>query len=159
MEKFSALLAIWSGNSPGTGDKGQWRAALMFSLICVRINGWVNNGEVGDLRRNRAHYNVSIISAWLHIHVTDSAYTVHFLLQMSPKLRWRILTSRPCHGSTSMMRSGHLISKIHHTEDRHQITIGWKLRSVVNPTKLTRWGLVPPIYVAEDDNGLFNAKP
>ena len=23
--------------------KGQWRGALMFSLICARINGWVNN--------------------------------------------------------------------------------------------------------------------
>ena len=25
--------------------------SLMFSLICSRINGWVNNGEAGDLRR------------------------------------------------------------------------------------------------------------
>ena len=38
-------------NSP---YKGQWHGALMFSLICVWINGWVNNGEDGDLRRNRA---------------------------------------------------------------------------------------------------------
>ena len=28
--------------------KGQWRGALMFSVICARINGWVNNGEAGD---------------------------------------------------------------------------------------------------------------
>ena len=28
--------------------KGQWRGALMFSLICVWINGWVNNREAGD---------------------------------------------------------------------------------------------------------------
>ena len=28
-------------NSP---HKGQWRRALMFSLICTCINGWVNNG-------------------------------------------------------------------------------------------------------------------
>ena len=27
-------------NSP---HKGQWRGALMFSLICARTNGWVNN--------------------------------------------------------------------------------------------------------------------
>ena len=27
-------------NSP---RKGQWRGALMFTLICARINGWVNN--------------------------------------------------------------------------------------------------------------------
>ena len=32
-------------NSP---HKGQWRGALMFSLICVWINGWVNNREAGN---------------------------------------------------------------------------------------------------------------
>ena len=35
--------------------KGQWRGALIFSLICLWINGWVNNREAGDLRRYRAH--------------------------------------------------------------------------------------------------------
>ena len=45
-------------NSP---HKGQWRGALMFSLICVWINGWVNNREAGDLRRYRAHYNVTVM--------------------------------------------------------------------------------------------------
>ena len=32
-------------NSP---HKGQWRGALMFSLIWVWMNGWVNNREAGD---------------------------------------------------------------------------------------------------------------
>ena len=45
-------------NSP---HKGQWRGALMFSLICVWINGWVNNGEVGDLRRYRTHFDVTVM--------------------------------------------------------------------------------------------------
>ena len=40
-------------NSP---HKGQWRGALMFSLICAWINSWVNTREAGDLRRHRAHY-------------------------------------------------------------------------------------------------------
>ena len=31
--------------------KGQWRWALMLSLICAWINGWVNKREAGDLRR------------------------------------------------------------------------------------------------------------
>ena len=44
-------------NSP---HKGQWRGALMCSLICVRINGLVNNGEAGDLRCYRAHYDVTV---------------------------------------------------------------------------------------------------
>ena len=42
--------------------KGQWRGALMFSLICAWINGWVNNREAGDLRCNRAHYDVTVMS-------------------------------------------------------------------------------------------------
>ena len=46
-------------NSP---HKGQWRGALMFSLICVWINGWVNKREAGDLRRYRAHYDVTVLS-------------------------------------------------------------------------------------------------
>ena len=33
----------------------------MFSLICVWINGWVNNRETGDLRRHRGHYNVYVM--------------------------------------------------------------------------------------------------
>ena len=41
--------------------KGQWRRALMFSLICARINDWVNNGEAGDLRRHRVHYDVIVM--------------------------------------------------------------------------------------------------
>ena len=45
-------------NSP---NKGQWRGALVFTLICVRINGWVNNREAGDLRRHRAHYDVIVM--------------------------------------------------------------------------------------------------
>ena len=33
----------------------------MFTLICVRINGWANNGEAGDLRRYFAHYDVIVM--------------------------------------------------------------------------------------------------
>ena len=45
-------------NSP---HKGQWRGALIFSMICGRINGWVNNRDAGDLRRYRAHYYVIVM--------------------------------------------------------------------------------------------------
>ena len=46
-------------NSPHT--QSQWRGALMFSLICVWINGRVNSCEAGDLRRHRAHYDVIVM--------------------------------------------------------------------------------------------------
>ena len=64
METFSALHAICAGNSLVTGEfpaKGQWRGALMFSLICAWVNVWANNREAGDLRRHRAHYDVTVM--------------------------------------------------------------------------------------------------
>ena len=52
----------WIHRSPvNTPHKGQWRGALMFYLIYAWINGWVNHGEVGDLRRHRAHYDVNVM--------------------------------------------------------------------------------------------------
>ena len=58
-------------NSP---HKGQWRGALMFSLNCIWINSWINNREAGDLRRDRAHYDVIVMInhkefAWFHLMV------------------------------------------------------------------------------------------
>ena len=47
-------------NSP---HKGQRRRSLMFSLIYARINGWVNTGDAGDLRRHHPHYDVIVMSA------------------------------------------------------------------------------------------------
>ena len=38
--------------------KGQWRGALVFSLICTWINDWVNSRDAGDL-----NYNSSLIIA------------------------------------------------------------------------------------------------
>ena len=67
METFSALPAICAGNSPvpvSSPHKGQWRGALMFTLICARINGWVNNRGAGDLRRHRCHYDVIVMEEW-----------------------------------------------------------------------------------------------
>ena len=69
METFSALLALCAGNSPvpvNSPHKGQWRGALMFTLICVWINGWVNNHEAGDLRRYRVHYDVIVMTECVH---------------------------------------------------------------------------------------------
>ena len=66
METFSALLALCAGNSPVTGEfphKGQWCRALMFSLICAWIRGWVNNREAGDLRCHRT-YDRKLIMLW-----------------------------------------------------------------------------------------------
>ena len=64
METFSALLAFCAGNSPvpvNSPHKGQWRGALMFSLISAWTNSWSNNRDAGDLSRRRAHYDVTVM--------------------------------------------------------------------------------------------------
>ena len=62
MKTFSALRS--PVNSP---HKDQWRGeSLMFSLICVWMNDWVNNCEAGDLRRYRAHYDVIVMLVGLN---------------------------------------------------------------------------------------------
>ena len=44
-----------------TIHKGQWRWAFMFSLIWTWTNSWVNNRDARDLRRFRAHYDVTVM--------------------------------------------------------------------------------------------------
>ena len=64
MEIFSALLVLCAEiqrllvNSP---HKGQWRGALVFSLISAWKNVWVNDRDAVYLRRYRAHYEVAIM--------------------------------------------------------------------------------------------------
>ena len=53
------------------------------SLICARINAWVNNDEAGDLRRHRAHYDVTVmiqgIQAALDVRDATKVTTVLFI--------------------------------------------------------------------------------
>ena len=81
METFSALLALCAGNSPvpvNSPHKGQWRGALMFSLIYAWINDWVNNREAGDLRRQRGHYGVIVMLSLLtHFILTHWGRMIH----------------------------------------------------------------------------------
>ena len=79
-------------NSP---HKGQWREALMFSLICVRINGWVNTREAGDLRRYRAHCDVTVMSyrpsvdSWyLFIHAIQNCFPGTGAIVWLPRCQW-----------------------------------------------------------------------
>ena len=46
----------------------------MFSLIYAWINGWVNNGKAGDLRRHRAYYDVIVMM--LHCCQTGAPHNI-----------------------------------------------------------------------------------
>ena len=67
-------------NSP---HKVQWCRALMFSLICAWINGWVNNRETGDLRRHRAHYDVSVMVRNMVVLIKLIFVMINLLLDLS----------------------------------------------------------------------------
>ena len=64
METFSMLLVLCAGNSPFTSEFPAQRPVMRsFDIFFdLRINGWVNNCEAGDLRRNRAHYDITVMS-------------------------------------------------------------------------------------------------
>ena len=65
--KWKHFLRYWPfvrGNHRSPMDsphKGQWRAALMFSLVYVWTNGWAKNRVSGDLRCHHARYDVTVI--------------------------------------------------------------------------------------------------
>ena len=64
METFSALLALCEGNSPVAGEcPSQNPVARSFDifLIYTWTNGWVNHRDAGDFRRNRDHYDVTVM--------------------------------------------------------------------------------------------------
>ena len=57
----------WLVDSP---RKGEWRRALVSSLICALTNVWVNNWDAGDLKRHNTHYEVPVMFAnWIVGHI------------------------------------------------------------------------------------------
>ena len=65
METFSALLVSCAGNSPVTGKFPLHRPVTQsfdVFFICARWNGWASNGDDGDLRRHRDHYDVTVMT-------------------------------------------------------------------------------------------------
>ena len=104
METFSALLAICAGihQSPvNTPHKGQWRGSLMFSLICVCINGWVNNRQAGDLRRHRGHYDVTVMEIYFPWNILRYYKQIMIWWRLPGNLGWVISLMRAYQGPIS----------------------------------------------------------
>ena len=59
---FAGLLweeSTW-GSPVDSPHRGQYRKASIF-FMCALTNGWVNNRNAGNLRRNDAHYGVTVM--------------------------------------------------------------------------------------------------
>ena len=99
METFAALLAIhrWIPRTKASG-------ALMFSLICALINGWVNNREAGDLRRHRSRNDVTVMTSRLRQNVPRFAVGISKLISLNLYCDW-ILSSICSKGSNWQQNS------------------------------------------------------
>ena len=73
--RYWPFVREFTGNSPVPAQRPVTRS-LMFSLICVWINGWVNNRGTGDLRRYRAFYDVTVMTQDLRRHSYNTATKV-----------------------------------------------------------------------------------
>ena len=70
METFSALLAICAGNSPVPGEfPAQRPVTRSFDVFFhLRLNKRLrNNRKAGDLRRYRAHYDVTVMEIMMRL--------------------------------------------------------------------------------------------
>ena len=80
----------------------------MFSSICVWINGLVNNREVGDLRRHRAHHDVTVMTMSVY-----GEYTVSQITKCLVRHRFDIDLTQKCRIYVlSMLIRGSLLSGI-----------------------------------------------
>ena len=71
-------------NSP---HKGQWRGALMFSLIFGWINAWVKNHEARDLRCHHTHYDVTVMVMFYLVLLVQSFSHYPFVSFQIPAVR------------------------------------------------------------------------
>ena len=64
MEIFSTLLALCAGISSVIGDFPAQRPVTLSFAVCIdpRLNGWVINRDTGDLRRQSAHFDVTVMT-------------------------------------------------------------------------------------------------
>ena len=78
-------------SSVNSTHKGESPGALMFSLICTSIIGWVNNRKAGDLSRHRAHYDVTVMVLQSSAGKTSSSYSNIVITNFPPKTRYKVI--------------------------------------------------------------------
>ena len=85
-ETFSAC-GIFTGHQWIPGTKASDAELWCFLRCASEINGWVNNGEAGDLRRHVAHYDVTDVTGICCLCNRERLPTEIFLLWM-----WSIMS-------------------------------------------------------------------
>ena len=93
--------------------KGQWHRALLFSLICVWTNSWINNRDAGDLRHHHAHYDINAMNSDGHWKMTTSIVTRNCKFQASSRCSFN--HHSPVFSHHSPVFSHHSPVFIHHS--------------------------------------------
>ena len=71
--------------------KGQWRGALMFSLICTSTDDWAYNRDAGDLS-HRTHYDVTVMKDFVVLALYAAFFVCFYYCDMT-----RILETKNTH--------------------------------------------------------------
>ena len=113
MGTFSALLALWIFRVTGpvnSPHKGQWREALVLSLISAWTNGLVNHRDAGDLRRHRAHYDNTVMEAGTSVDVQSG--NVKMEVRLTSILGANLRSTISCRVRRSRAKSNVMLSSI-----------------------------------------------
>ena len=81
METFSALLALYAGNSPIPGEFPTQKPVTRsfdISMISTLNKRLSKHRETGDLKRHRARYDVIVVIVWVQENVD------HIVLYVTP---------------------------------------------------------------------------
>ena len=88
----------------------------MFSLICVWKNVWVNNREADDLRRYRAHYDVSVMIIIIVMSHEHHGVSIHRQRDRSFNSLSRLTTKKTANSCStypfSLQKSFHVITPL-----------------------------------------------
>ena len=111
--KLNKARVTYLANSMDTSPvkslhKGQQRRALMCSLICAWIKGWVNNREAVNLRRHSAYYDaivmidVNSVHGFYRVFIysdwwCSNLYILHGFNTLRPKENGRHFADHICH--------------------------------------------------------------
>ena len=83
--KWKPFPRYWPFVRTKAGDEELW----CFLTSAPWINGWVNNREAGDLRRNRAHFDIIVM---MRLYSKLHLRAEHQILHVCCDLRWNTVS-------------------------------------------------------------------
>ena len=115
----------------------------MFSFLCAWINCWVNNREVGDLRRHHAHYDVTVmpfrnfigcnVVCWKTISSFISPFILHVVsYSQTTVVKWS-------HAVISLQQCAidYRLVKLIHVQEERDSAIIWKTSKTLSEVTWT----------------------